>query len=198
MISTSASLKASLGKHLKLSTRGSLEHRRALCCWIPIVTATPATVAETNLWLSEYNARLTQIGPITLTIRPFAPKQVPLSSNNLKNEGQTDVNENDAVVAMAFKQAVFSSEMIEERDSHTREDIICQQGVKITRGWISCIPLSYHCDLSFSMLSQGVYTNTRTRARTREGYFLAGRRTCVSSFSKNINISGDPKWNISQ
>lgn len=62
--------------------KSGLEHRRALCYWILIVTATPATVAETNLWLSEYNARVTQIGPITLTICPFAQKQVLLSSNH--------------------------------------------------------------------------------------------------------------------
>lgn len=68
--------------------------------------------------------------------------------------------------------------------------------MKITRGRISYIPLSYHCDLSFSMLSQGVYTNTRTHTRTQEGCFLAGQRTCVSFFRKNINIRGDPKLNI--
>lgn len=72
-ISSSASFKGFIGETLNNMwrfKRGS-EHRWALCCWILIVTATPATVAETNLCLSEYNARLTQIGPITLTIRPL-------------------------------------------------------------------------------------------------------------------------------
>lgn len=123
-------LMASLG-----NTESGLEHRQALCYWILIVRATPATVAETNLWLSEYNARVTQISPITLTIRPFAQNRFsfpPTTDNNLKNwrtNRRPDINENDAVVAMAFKQGVFPLKLLR------REIHILVKTLFISRGW---------------------------------------------------------------